>query len=133
MMFDLSVLILRLFTGLGIVLFHGWGKIQGIFRFLSGGEWKFVDTVASIGFPIPGFFAILAGLTEFIGGMFLIVGFLTRISAGFLSFVVIVAIYFHIRTSTNFELPLIYLGMFLSLIFSGAGKFSIDSYMLKRR
>lgn len=131
-MLDLSILILRLFSGSGIVLLHGWDKIQGIFRFLSGGEWKFVDTVASIGFPVPGLFAILAGLTEFIGGIFVIIGFLTRISAGLLSFVVIVAIYFHIKTSTNFELPLIYLGMFLSLIFSGAGKFSVDGYLRRR-
>lgn len=129
---DISIFILRIIPGVTMAIMHGWGKMVGIVNFLSGKEWKFVNTVANIGFPLPGFFAILAGLTEFLASILLILGLFTRVNAGLLSFVMLVAIYYNIRTGNPYELPLLYMVIFISLILTGGGKYSLDNYVYRK-
>lgn len=132
-MVDLGMLILRVVSGLMMVLLHGWGKILGIISFFSGKGWKFVDTVASIGFPLPGLFAVLVGLIEFISGILIILGLFTRVNAGLLGAVMVVATYYNIRVGASYELSLLYLTIFVIMIIIGPGKYSLDYSMFKRK
>ncbi|MFN4244804.1 MAG: DoxX family protein [Brevinematia bacterium] len=132
-MIDLGVLILRVITGMLMVMLHGWGKILGVVGFLSGKEWKFVNVVSSLGFPVPGLFAILAGVVEFFSSILVILGILTRVNAGLLSFVMLVAVYYNTKTGASYELALIYFVIFLCLILIGGGKYSLDRYFLKKK
>jgi putative oxidoreductase len=124
---DLGNLILRVVTGVSMIIFHSWGKIVGMVNFLNGKHWKFVDTVQMMGLPLPVLFAIIATLIEFIASILIILGLFTRISAIGLALVMLFAIYLHIITKTSVELALIYLLVFVSLALAGAGKFSLDA------
>mmetsp|Transcript_39472 Transcript_39472/g.58091 ORF Transcript_39472/g.58091 Transcript_39472/m.58091 type:complete len:124 (+) Transcript_39472:50-421(+) len=84
-------------------------------------------------------------VVEFVGGLFLAAGFLTRFVAVSLSGTMLSAVYFHLAStglegfplghvknySYNFEEPALYLGIFIFFVFSGAGPFSVDSLLRK--
>lgn len=112
---DLGNLILRVVSGASMIIFHSWGKLIGLFNFLNGKPWKFVEAVQIIGLPLPVLFAILATLIEFVGSILVILGLFTRVSAIGLALVMLFAIYFHIITKTSAELALIYLSIFVFL------------------
>jgi putative oxidoreductase len=82
--------------------------------------------------------APLASGIEFFGGILLIIGLLTRISAGALGVVMIVAIASVMWPDVDSFLTLVgleetmYLTLFLWLAIAGAGRVSVD-YHLERR
>ncbi len=129
---DLGNLILRVVSGASMIIFHSWGKLIGLFNFLNGKPWKFVEAVQIIGLPLPVLFAILATLIEFVGSILVILGLFTRVSAIGLALVMLFAIYFHIITKTSAELALIYLSIFVFLALVGAGNFSLDNRLAKK-
>jgi putative oxidoreductase len=124
----LSALILRVPLGL-ILAAHGAQKLFGWFGGfgLEGtGKW-----MGSIGFE-PGYLmALLAGSTEFFGGIALILGLLTRPAALATAFAMVMAMTVHLGnglfvSKNGYEFALILAAACLSLAFSGAGKYSID-------
>src|SRR5262245_59423399 len=84
---DLGLLILRLAGG-GLALAHGWGKVVAL---AAGQGERLVAGVAELGFPAPGLFAWAAGLAEFAGGLLVVIGLATRVSAVFAAFTMFVA------------------------------------------
>ncbi|VAW77602.1 FIG035246: DoxX family protein [hydrothermal vent metagenome] len=74
---------------------------------------------------------------ELIGGVAILLGFATRFFSASLIILTIVAIFaVHAGNGYNvgdngYKLPLIYLVMFVPLLFSGAGKLSIDALIKK--
>lgn len=90
-----------------------------------------------VGIGLPPEMQLPIALAEFIGGVFLIVGVLTRITGVVFSVILLGAI-FHIRWEKGFfvsqggwEFDLIMLAAALSVIAIGAGKISIV-YLIKR-
>jgi len=79
--------------------------------------------------------AILAGLGEFVGGILMVLGFLTPLAALALIAVMIVAIVtVHLKngffaTNGGYEFNLALAGMALTLLIVGGGAYSIDSYL----
>ncbi|AEE23593.1 MAG: DoxX family protein [Alteromonadaceae bacterium] len=131
----LSALALRIPVGI-IFIAHGAQKLFGAFGGygLEGtGQW-----MASIGLE-PGYtLAFLAGSAEFFGGIALLVGLLTRPAAVVLAITMLVAIFsVHISNglfmaNNGYEYALALLAASVSLMFSGAGKLSIDSAIAAR-
>ena len=131
----LSALALRIPVGF-IFIAHGAQKLFGAFGGygLEGtGQW-----MASIGLE-PGYtLAFLAGSAEFFGGIALLVGLLTRPAAVVLAITMLVAIIsVHISNglfmaNNGYEYALALLAASVSLMFSGAGKLSIDSAIAAR-
>jgi putative oxidoreductase len=132
---SLSVLPLRIIAGL---LFTAHGA-QKLFAWFGGyglegtGQW-----MESIGLA-PGYLmALMAGSAEFFGGLLLIIGLLTRPTSFVLAITMIVAIFtVHIdnglfMTSNGYEFALALLAISTSLIFSGAGKLSLDNAVAQR-
>ena len=123
---DLSLFTLRLSLGL-IFLIHGYQKLTGL-----EGTISFFST---IGVPIAGITAPLIGAVEFLGGLFLILGLLTRIS----SIIVIIdmigaIIYVHGTkgfTGGGFEYPLLMITSAFAILSLGKGKISIQSFFTK--
>ncbi|MGL5046704.1 MAG: DoxX family protein [Shewanella sp.] len=122
---------------IGIILIaHGSQKLFGWFGGygLEGtGQW-----MASIGLT-PGYLmALMAGSSEFFGGLFLLFGLLTRPTGLLLSFTMIVAIFsVHIGNglflaNNGYEFGLALLAATVSLTVSGAGKFAIDNLFANR-
>lgn len=122
---DVAPLVLRL--GLGIVFFmHGYQKlgmgVDGVAGFLG-----------SLGFPMAGVFAVILIAVELVGGLALIAGVATRLSAFLASIVAIVAL-FTVHVSKGFfisgggyEFILVLFVVAVSLLITGAGKYSVDS------
>lgn len=128
-------LVLRVPVGI-IFVAHGAQKLFGAFGGygLEGtGQW-----MASIGLN-PGYLmAVLAGSAEFFGGLALIVGLLTRPAAAVLAFTMLVAIFsVHIdkglfMSNNGYEYALALLAASVALLFSGAGRLSLDAALTGR-
>ncbi|QDR81707.1 DoxX [Sporomusa termitida] len=122
---DIGILILRVGIGLMFV-FHGWPKISG------GVEtWNKLGLAMQhlgLGFA-PVFWGFLAAAAEFFGGMLIAAGLLTRLAAMALAFNMFVAVVLKFSTGAGLsgashalEVGIV----FLSLIFIGPGRYSVD-------
>ena len=124
-----STLALRIPVGI-IFAAHGAQKLFGWFGGygLDGtGQW-----MDSIGLS-PGYLmALLAGGAEFLGGLALIIGLLVRPASAVLAFAMLIAIFSaHIgnglfMSNNGYDFGLALLAVSVSLIFSGAGRASVD-------
>lgn len=124
-----GALVLRIPVGI-VFAAHGAQKLFGLFGgYGLEGTGQFFG---SIGLQ-PGYLmALLAGAAEFFGGLALIVGVLVRPAAAALAFAMLVAIV-AVHASKGFfldkggyEYALALLAASLSLLFSGAGRHSLD-------
>jgi putative oxidoreductase len=129
-----ALMLLRAGSGLFMAFLHGWGKIKGAWGHLVRGEdWGFPDSVSALGFPIPLLFAVLAALSEFIGGLLLAVGLYTRTAALFIAIVMSVAVYRHLTTDMRYELAALFLLVSFFFLVRGAGRLSLDRYLKTER
>ena len=121
--------VLRIFVGV-IFAAHGSQKLFGWFG--GGGLAGTAQWMESIGLAPGTLMAAMAGGTEFLGGLALIVGLLARPAALGLSFTLLVAIFsVHIHNglfmaNNGYEFALALLGGTVAVLFEGAGKLSLD-------
>ena len=131
-MIDTGLLVLRLVLGV-IFIGHGAQKLFGSFGGprISG----FAKMLEQLGVKPAKPMAILAGLAEFVGGILVMLGFLTPVAALVLIVVMIVAIVaVHLKngffnTNGGYEFNLALVGMALMLLIVGAGAYSLDSVL----
>lgn len=120
---DIGLLVLRLGAG-AILVYHGYGKLFGG----APGMEMFTGMVDNLGFPLPAFFAYCAALTEFFGGIALILGFGTPVFGVLAAIVMLVALVGVKKTALPAGDPdLALLAISLSLVAMGAGKYSLDA------
>lgn len=117
----LGFLMLRLVLGV-IMVGHGYGKV-------FGGLHKHVELVASLG--MPGWLAYLSAAAEFLGGILLIVGLVTRVAALAVCIdmaVAILKVHLHngLLGQNGYQFPLALAAMAFAIIFAGAGPISLD-------
>jgi putative oxidoreductase len=110
-----------------VFLLSGWGKLNNLPQI--------TENFVSWGIPLPHFFTPLTSGIEFFGGLFLLLGLLTRISAGALGVTMIVAIKAakwdqvdSLETLLGFD-EFEYLALFLWLAIAGAGALSLDALL----
>ena len=128
---DLGLAILRVVTG---VIFAAHGA-QKLFVFGFAGV---SGAFGGMGVPMPGVVGPLVALVEFFGGLALVAGLLTRLASVGVAVVMLGAISLvHISAGffapAGFEYPLALLGAAVTLIFTGAGRFSLDALLAGRR
>ncbi|GAD68037.1 MULTISPECIES: DoxX family protein [Vibrio] len=130
-----SPLALRVPIGI-ILMAHGSQKLFGWFGGygLEGtGQW-----MASIGLEPGVLMAFMAGSAEFFGGLFLLLGLLTRPAAVVTAFTLIVAIFsVHIdnglfMSNNGYEFGLALLAATVSLAISGSGKLALDNVLSQK-
>ena len=131
-----STVVMLMRIVLGIIFFaHGAQKVLGWY----GGQ-GLATTIEN--FQKTGILPVLAYLsafTEFLGGLFIILGFLTRIFSAGLVINMTVAI-FHVHISKGlfsynggFEYPLTLLVFSLCIFLIGPGSISIDRFLFKSK
>ncbi|NMH65489.1 DoxX family protein [Shewanella salipaludis] len=119
-----------IFMGHGAQKLFGWFGGYG----LEGtGQW-----MASIGLT-PGYLmALMAGSSEFFGGLLLLLGFLVRPSAAVLAITMVIAIFsVHagnglFLANNGYEFGLALLAITVALALQGAGKLSLDNLIAQK-
>jgi putative oxidoreductase len=126
-----TLTILRILVGITFLL-HGLPKLSG----LEG----FTGFVASLGFPLPGFFAILVAALEVGGGLLLILGLATRWVSLLLMVQMLITTLLVKLPNAGFinqqqagaELDLLLAAAALVLLAFGPGPLSVERNVLKR-
>lgn len=135
---DWAALIAR--VALGITIFpHGAQKLLGWF---GGGGFNGTMGYFTESLGIPAFIALLVILIEFFGSLFLIFGFLTRLSALGIIGVFIGVTVTHMQNGffmnwggtqngEGIEFFILLFGLGIISLVAGAGKASVDSVLIK--
>jgi putative oxidoreductase len=128
---DLGLAILRVTTG-AIFAAHG---AQKLFVFGFGGV---TGAFGGMHVPMPGVTGPLTALVEFLGGLALVAGLLTRLAGVGLAVTMLGAIAFvHLAAGffapQGFEYPLALLATTVMLALTGAGRYSLDAVLARRR
>lgn len=119
-----GLLLVRLVMGIAFIL-HGWGKIQAPFSWMPGST-------------MPGILLFLAALSEFGGGIAILLGALTSLASFGLACTMSVAVYFHAvvfgdpfvsKGGGSYELGMLYFALSIMFILVGPGKFSVDKIL----
>ncbi len=128
---NIGFLILRFFVGLAFcTVFEKFFPRNGIW---GPQEW-FIQDTASMGFPFPSFFAWIAVLSEFVGGILLMLGLFTRPAALLNVFVTFTATFVYHKGDIGGTglLSFFFMIMCLCILLFGSGKYSLEYLMTKR-
>ncbi len=113
--------------------YHGWLKLQDV----SG----FAGFVESLGIPAPDVMAYVVTYLEFLGGIALIIGLATRYVAALFVIEMIftnILVKFDVgliasEGGVGAELDILVLAIALCLVLVGAGSWSVDALVARRR
>jgi putative oxidoreductase len=129
-----GLLVLRLVTGAAFIL-HGWPKIQNAFHWMDR---------PNAPAPVPDWLQALAALSEFGGGIALVLGFLTPLAAVGIGCTMVAALAMvHFPGGdpfvpaqpgqSSFELAAVYLAIVIVLFLVGPGVISLDALLFRPR
>jgi len=125
---DVALFLLRFSMGI-LFIAHGSQKVFGAFG--GGGINAFAQTLSGLGFAPAIFWAYVGGYTELLGGLFLLAGFLTRISSVLLFILIVIAtLKVHLvkgffLSNGGFEYNFVILCVLSTILIAGPGKFSL--------
>jgi putative oxidoreductase len=125
----LAVLILRLFLGFAFMM-HGSQKVLGAFG--GPGIAGVAGMLTKLGLEPAQILAWVLSITEFVGGICLVLGFLTRFwAAGLVIDMGVAVAKVHLSngffaSKNGFELPLAFGVMALVILLTGPGSVSVD-------
>lgn len=141
---SIAPVFLRIAAGAGFIQ-HGWAK-------LSRGPEHFSALLTQLHVPFSQAMAWVSTLTEVLGGLALIAGlFVSLVSMPLIATMLVAMFTIHIHYGFSavktigltpegplfgppgYEINLIYIGCLLALLISGAGRWSADALLAKRR
>ena len=126
--------ILRIVLGIAMLV-HGWSK-------LSGGVGGVAGFFGTLGIPAPGLMAWVVTIVELVGGILLIVGFLTQIAGILIALDMLGAILFAFllrgapfieNGAITWEKEAVFGAAALCLALAGPGAWSVDDVMADSR
>lgn len=125
----------RLALGITFIA-HGMQKVFGAFG--GPGFANFTAGTAPLGLRPAGLWLGAAALSEFLGGILVLIGLLTRVGAFFIAVTMLVAIFgVHwpnfFAQNRGYEFAFVLLGMAVALLISGGGRASIDEMLSRGR
>lgn len=125
---SVGLLLLRVYAGAALMS-HGWGKIQNPTGWMNGRPGA-----------APAALQALAAVSEFFGGMGLIVGLLTPVAAFGVACTMVVAVLKHaskgdpfVGRGGSYEPALGYLVTAVLLMLAGPGRYALDAVWRRRR
>ena len=128
---SIALAVLRIAVGI-VFMAHGGQKLFTFgFAGVSG-------AFAQMGIPLPGITGPLVALLEFFGGLALIIGLLTRLAAlglviNMLGAILMVHLAAGFFLPNGYEFALTLMAASIALMFAGAGEYSVDGALARRR
>jgi putative oxidoreductase len=127
---DTALAVLRVVLGVTFIL-HGGQKL-----FVYGFD-GVTGAFGQMGIPAPGFFGPFVAFVEFLGGIAITLGLLTRLAAVGVGATMVVAILtVHLKQGFfnpgGFEFPLALLASAIALMIAGAGAYSVDAMIARK-
>ncbi len=122
---NLAALLLRILVG-GLMIMHGWPKLANYDQYVTEFNPIGLGNDLSLSLAIFG---------ELICGIFLVLGFMTRLSAIPVLITMIVA-FFVVHGADEFyvkELSFVFMGLAIVIFFLGSGKYSADAILFRRK
>ena len=119
-----------------VMIAHGAQKVLGSFG--GSGFNTFIGGTTPFGFMKPTWLWLAAAaFSEFLGGIFVLLGFLTRIGSFFIACTMLTALSVHwaggfFASNRGYEYPLSLLAMAIALLIAGGGQASIDKALSGR-
>lgn len=128
----LSLFLARIATGGLMFYLHGWSKL------LAGpNRWERLgNTITNfIGLDVLSIpLGFMASFAESIAALLILIGLFTRPASFLLTFTMLVAVFKKLPNGLKgAELPLLFLTLSVIIMLSGAGKYSIDNYLLNKK
>lgn len=127
---DWGLLLIRVMLSV-VFIYHGSQKLFGAFN--GPGMTNFEHFIASTGAPMPHISAYLSALTEFLGGIILLLGTGLRLAAIPLAFNMAVAVWVTHKggfsAPTGCEYPLVLGVIFLAFIVMGPGRLTLGALL----
>lgn len=124
---DLGLFLIRVVVAFVLLYGHGFEKLGVVF---SGQEPQFFDPIG-IGANLSFY---LAAFAEGICALLILAGAFTRLAAIFLTINFMVILYVHAAAGFGeLEMRILYIISFIVLIITGAGKFSVDNHLSKKK
>lgn len=116
---DWALFLLRIVLGI-IFIYHGFPKLKNLKTTR--------DSFVAMGIKPGILWALIVGIVEFVGGIFIIFGSLTQLVAFLfvIEFVFIIVKIKKLRNFSSFEFDLLILVSFLVLMTVGGGRFALD-------
>lgn len=130
---DTGLLLLRIYTGILMMYFHGYSKITG------GPElWtRLGNSMSNLGITfLPAFWGFMSAFAEFIIPVFIILGLFFRPAALILAINMLVATISHFSRLDpwgKIELPMTLFVIMIAFLLIGAGSYSFDAYLKKKK
>ena len=128
-----SLTFLRVVLGF-VFVYHGYLKL-----FVSGGFTGTVDFFTSIGLPLPLYAALVASVVEFVGGLFLLFGVITKWTSLALVLEMLIAFFVvHLKNGLlvskgGYEFVLVLIAALVVLFANGSGKLSLGKKLFKNK
>ena len=130
-----SLTLLRVVLGV-IFLYHGYLKL-----FAPGGFKGTVGFLTAIKIPLPLYASLLISLVEFAGGIFLIIGLLSRWASVLLFIEMLVALFkVHLKQGLiisqqayGYEFVLLILASLIVVFINGPGRFSLGKLLFRKK
>ncbi len=122
--------LVRIVVGI-VAVVHGWPKMKDLGVFIA--------SVQKMGIPLAPVFGTAAALSEFLGGIALILGLFGRWAGFFLACTMAVAVFkVHgpngfFNKASGYEYPLVLLVASISIVLSGSGPLSLDRLLGKKK
>jgi putative oxidoreductase len=132
---DWGLLLLR---GVSLFLASTFGvqKLWRLVTVLRSGDplasWGLVQFVREMGFPMPAFLTVCATLNESIVALLVAFGLVTRLAAASVALNMAAALYISLTIGEEPLRAALYFVMFVALVFTGPGRFSIDHLLESR-
>jgi putative oxidoreductase len=128
---DIALLVLRLAAGLSFFM-HGYQKVFGM------GVGAVTQGFTQMGIPLPGVAGPFISFLELLGGIALMLGLFTRVFGFLLTCDMLTAtLLVHLKNGYlgegGMELTFLLGAMALTLVLAGAGPFSLDAVLARRR
>jgi len=122
--YDLGLTIVRIFLGITIIPY-------GLEMFQAEAMSGYTSWLTDKSVPLPGFMAYVGKVAELVGGLCLLFGLFTRLSAVFLM-ITMAVITFVMSGGSTTDYTFMLLVLFAVYLFAGGGKYSLDALINKR-